>query len=297
MDDIRFNVKNYTDIQGLTALKKGLKTDREQTKSEVAQQFEALMLQMMFKSMRDANQAFTGEAGHSDAFGMYQEWLDKQLALSGSGLGLAKQIETFLDRITPKVANTEAVKAEGEAESTKLSAGKSALFPAPARKEEAPFKSPVEFVQQMWGYAVSAAEKIGLNPKVLLAQAALESYWGNKVVSHPQTGSSYNLFNIKADPSWKKERVSASTLEQKDGIVYKEQAAFRAYGSFQESFADYIDFIQRHPRYGEALKKTKNPTEYLQALQNAHYATDGQYAEKILKIMGTEPLQSMDKPV
>lgn len=293
MNDTRFNVRNYTDIQGLNVLKADLKSKNNQTKAEVAQQFEALLLQMMFKSMRDANQAFMEGEEHSSAFAMYQEWFDKQLALSGQGLGVAKQIETFLDRITPKGTDNKEIKKE--VNSSKWNVSGTSSFSAPSMKKENLFKSPMEFVQQMWDYAVSAADKIGLNPKVLLAQAALESHWGNKVINHPQKGSSYNLFNIKADSSWKKEQVSATTLEDIDGIVQKEKAAFRAYDSFQESFADYISFIQYHPRYAEALKKTKDPFEYLQALQKAHYATDEKYVAKILKIMNTEPIRSVDK--
>jgi flagellar protein FlgJ len=65
----------------------------------------------------------------------------------------------------------------------------------------------------------------------------------------------------------------------------RRQAAFRAYASFEESFQDYADFIQGNPRYQGALA-AQDGRSYLAGLQEAGYATDPKYAEKIGDILG-----------
>jgi len=285
-DNIQFNVKHYTDIQGLTSLKGKLKNNTHLARKEVAQQFESLMVQMMLKSMRSANKAFTDGEGHSDAFDIYQDLFDKQISLSTSGLGLAKQIESYLKRISPEPAEENSdsgsindqirLKPEATVQKSPHTEKQSGTNPL--------FNSSSEFVQKLWSFAKSAADKLGLNPKVLLAQAALETSWGKSIVSHPEKGTTYNLFNIKADQGWHKNRTETYTLEEKDGIFKKEKAAFRAYNSFEESFNDYVHFIKSNPRYTKAREYAHDPVRYLQQLQEANYATDQHYAEKILNI-------------
>jgi flagellar protein FlgJ len=103
--------------------------------------------------------------------------------------------------------------------------------------------------------------------------------------------SSYNLFGIKADPHWNGERIRRVTLEYDDGVAVQRREYFRAYESFNESFQDYVKFLQNNPRYLDALTKTHDSRAYFQALQKAGYATDPRYADKIVSLLGGAEMQ------
>jgi flagellar protein FlgJ len=121
--------------------------------------------------------------------------------------------------------------------------------------------------------------------EALLAQAALESGWGRHVMQDGEGRSSHNLFGIKADRRWSGERVSVDTLEYRDNVAIKTRADFRAYSSFADSFADYADFIGANQRYRPALEVGADSEAYLRGLQQAGYATDPAYADKIVAIL------------
>ncbi|WP_340121012.1 flagellar assembly peptidoglycan hydrolase FlgJ [Methylobacter svalbardensis] len=147
-----------------------------------------------------------------------------------------------------------------------------------------PIQSADEFVSRLHPLAVQAARELGVEPKVLLAQAALESGWGRSVIKNSHGDNSFNLFNIKADKSWQGKQAQVSTLEFDQGIARKVNAGFRSYDSYEESFRDYVDFIKSNPRYGDALKKAGNAEHYMHELQRAGYATDPKYAAKVMNI-------------
>lgn len=146
------------------------------------------------------------------------------------------------------------------------------------------FDSPEAFVEALLPIAERMAGELGVDPKVLVAQAALETGWGKYVIKESDGSSSYNLFNIKAGRSWEGDRAQVSTLEYRDGIAQKERADFRSYGSYQESFTDYVNFLKNSTRYQQALNVADSPLQYLQELQQAGYATDPAYADKINSI-------------
>jgi len=145
--------------------------------------------------------------------------------------------------------------------------------------------SPQAFVRHLWSCARQAADELGLPPEALLAQAALETGWGRAVMSAGKGGSSHNLFGIKADPRWQGEAVHRQTLEYVGGLAVRRREAFRAYDSFNESFQDYVALLKGSPRYTRALQKSGDPAAYFKALQDAGYATDPAYADKILRVM------------
>ncbi|HEY8159423.1 MAG TPA: flagellar assembly peptidoglycan hydrolase FlgJ [Methylobacter sp.] len=149
---------------------------------------------------------------------------------------------------------------------------------------EQPIQSAEEFVRRLHPLAVLAAKELGVEPKVILAQAALESGWGRSVIKNSNGGNSFNLFNIKADKSWPGKQAQVATLEFDQGIAKKVNAGFRSYDSFEDSFRDYVDFIKSNPRYGDALKKAGNAEQYMHELQRAGYATDPKYADKVMSI-------------
>ncbi|QPK61901.1 flagellar assembly peptidoglycan hydrolase FlgJ [Methylomonas sp. LL1] len=140
------------------------------------------------------------------------------------------------------------------------------------------------FMNQLMPHARQAANELGVDANVLLAQAALETGWGQAVIKNGQGESSFNLFNIKADKSWQGKQARVSTLEYDGGVAKKEMAGFRSYESYKHSFDDYVNFIKSNPRYSEALKKAGNAAHYMRELQQAGYATDPRYAEKVMSI-------------
>ncbi|MBL1265158.1 flagellar assembly peptidoglycan hydrolase FlgJ [Candidatus Methylomicrobium oryzae] len=147
-----------------------------------------------------------------------------------------------------------------------------------------PIHSAQDFVRHLHPIAERAARELGVEPKVLLAQAALETNWGRSLIKNREGESTFNLFNIKAGRGWQGEQVSVKALEFERGVGRKTNAGFRAYDSFEESFQDYVRLIKNNPRYGDALKQADSPERYLRGLQHAGYATDPKYAEKIISI-------------
>ena len=131
-----------------------------------------------------------------------------------------------------------------------------------------------------------------IDVNVLLSQAALETGWGKSIVASGDNVNSHNLFNIKADKRWLGASVSTTTTEYKDGVSHQEKAAFRAYGSYQESFDDYVNFIKNNPRYKEALEVVEKPEQYMKELQQAGYATDPDYASKVMKIVESKQMMN-----
>lgn len=148
------------------------------------------------------------------------------------------------------------------------------------------------FISQLLPHAQQAASALGVDANVLLAQAALETGWGQSVIKNGQGDSSFNLFNIKADKSWQGKQAKSLTLEFDGSVARKEMAGFRSYDSYKESFDDYVNFIKSNPRYSEALKKAGNAAQYIRELQHAGYATDPQYANKVMSIYNSQAANS-----
>ncbi|WP_454009932.1 flagellar assembly peptidoglycan hydrolase FlgJ [Aeromonas sp. Marseille-Q7275] len=158
------------------------------------------------------------------------------------------------------------------------------------------FDSPEEFVERLMPLAKKAADKLGLSPAVLVAQAALESGWGKRVIKDGEGQMSHNLFGIKADPRWEGPKAVVSTLEYEQGVASRQKAAFRSYESFEESFNDYVDFLTSGSRYKGALAKVDSPDRYFEALQQAGYATDPQYASKLKQVLRSDAIAGYSMP-
>lgn len=144
-------------------------------------------------------------------------------------------------------------------------------------------QTPEGFVARIWHHAQNAARELGVDPRALVAQAALETGWGRKGIARQDGGDSNNLFGIKAT-GWSGERVLAGTHEYVDGVRTRETAAFRAYDSAEQSFSDYVQLLKSTPRYQQALQAGTNIQRFAQGLQRAGYATDPSYAAKIAAI-------------
>ena len=152
---------------------------------------------------------------------------------------------------------------------------------APAKKA---FSSQDEFVATMLPMAEAAAKRIGIDPKYLVAQAALETGWGKSVMRAEDGSSSHNLFGIKAGKSWQGGQARAITSEFRDGAMVKETEQFRSYDSYQDSFHDLVTLLQSNDRYKDVVKSADNPERFVRELQKAGYATDPNYANKISQI-------------
>ncbi|MBD9500024.1 flagellar assembly peptidoglycan hydrolase FlgJ [Pseudomonas sp. BGr12] len=146
------------------------------------------------------------------------------------------------------------------------------------------FASADDFISTMLPMAERAAKRIGVDPRYLVAQAALETGWGKKMIAQRDGSSSHNLFGIKSGSSWKGDSARATTTEFEQGKQVKEVASFRAYNSFEQSFQDYVSFLQNNDRYQGALDSAARPDQFMKELQRAGYATDPQYARKVNQI-------------
>ncbi len=273
----------YTDFQATAELRRQARQSPDKALETVARQFEALFVQMMLGSMREAS--LGSGLFDSDQSKLYQEMYDKQLAnalsAQGHGIGIAEMLVRQLRQQVASVPpGSEPAYAVPERRADTF-----ALAEAPTATAEPPFATPEEFVQRLWPEAERAARQIGAAPEALLAQAALETGWGKAVIRRPGGTSSHNLFNIKADRRWEGDRVAKQTLEYRDGVALQERAEFRAYGSFAESFDDYVRFLSSNPRYRTALEQVDDTEAFLHGLQRAGYATDPRYAEKVTEIM------------
>ncbi len=294
-------VDSYTDFNSLAALKNEAKDKTPEAIKEVAKQFESVFIGMMMKSMRQAKLAEgIFDSSQSD---FYRDMYDQQLSvhLAGErGIGLA---DLIVKQLSPN-QSVDVVKAQQIADyerqvlvrpsikSDDLDLPKETIGKIESKSIglEKPIQSAEDFVSQLRPYAEAAAKKLGVDANILLSQAALETGWGKSVIKSSDGVSSHNLFNIKADSSWHGQQAKVSTLEFKDGIAKKEMAGFRSYASYQESFNDYVQFIKTNPRYANAIKVANNPEYYIHELQQAGYATDPGYADKVMRIYQSKTL-------
>jgi flagellar protein FlgJ len=253
---------------------------------------------MMVKQMRQAS--FGTGLFESKQSEFVRDMYDQQLSLhltEQRGLGMARMLRNQLggDEVVKQGPNTslEAYWQQPSilAKSPVTAVAKSATS-TPEVQAPVNIDSPQSFVEALWPAADKAAQALGLPTEALLAQAALETGWGGHVMRAANGTSSHNLFGIKADQRWSGERVRQETLEFEQDVAVRRREFFRTYGSFEESFQDYVDFLKQNPRYAHALRNTRDVAEYFKALQDAGYATDPEYAQKIVRVMQGAQMQT-----
>ena len=259
----------YTDVKGLAALNRD--PNSPEAVSAVAKQVEALFLQMMLKSMRDATSA---EETNSNEMGMYQDMFDKQVALSISqhaDLGISRLLKRQLAGKPAPAA-------------PKLTSG------VPTASTSAP--TPAEFVHRMLPPIQRAAGALGVDPMGMLAQAALETGWGQRMPHNADGSPSHNMFGIKAGDEWAGARASADTMEVANGVATPRRTAFRAYGSIEESVNDFANLLKNSPRYRDVIAAGGDAGAYIAGMGKSGYATDPEYANKLNQILHSDTLQS-----
>lgn len=280
------NSPAITDFSQYGALRHGAQQNDPAVLREVAGQFEALFVQTLLKNMRQGELA--EPLFGSDQHDMYQEMMDQQLSLSmtrGSGIGLKEMLVRQLGgEALPYSPTPEAFLKTSPLVGEKTAARDTKL---------GPWATPVDFARDIWPHAERAARRLNVMPEALLAQAALETGWGEHVMPRDDGASSLNLFGIKAGGGWAGDSVSKPTVEYVDGIARRERANFRAYSDLGAAFDDYADLIERNPRYAGVRNSGADGHGFAQALQDAGYATDPLYAKKISRILESDTMRAL----
>ena len=302
----------------LDQLKFSAKQNSPESLKLVAQQFEALFMNILTKSMR----AGSGESlVDNDQTRLYTELLDQQYSQrisGGKGLGLADAMVQQLTRnqISPAAA-AETIPGgplpiqsglAAKAFSQGLPGGAQTPLPIvpkyetiikplsePVASNAAPLAAPAssqEFVNRFLPHATAAGQELGVKPQAILAQAALESGWGKRQIKLEDGSPSHNLFGIKANANWEGKVASVKTTEYVQGVAQQRVERFRAYDSYEEAFRDYAGLLKSAPRYRDVLNSTET-RDFAQGLQKAGYATDPNYAAKIARVAENSSLRGL----
>ena len=285
------------DVKGMDGLRQSAKAKDPAALKEAATQFEAMFINMMMKSMRDA----TPQDGIMDSqqSKMYTSMLDQQTSqnLAKRGTGLADVLIRQLS------SSGQALAAEGaEAPSPRSSSIAQALaafrqqqgaiadgatggktLSDKANATQAPHVR--AFQEKLGVHAEEASRATGIPAKFMLGQAALETGWGKREIISRDGSSSHNLFGIKATSDWKGKVTEAVTTEYVNGKAQRKVEKFRAYDSYADSFKDYAQLITNNKRYEKVLASAGDASTFAQGLQKAGYATDLNYAAKLTKII------------
>ena len=282
------------DTQSLGQLKAQASQTPDKALKAAAQQFEAVFMNMMLKSMREA----TPQDGmmDSDQSRMFTGMLDQQLtqSMSSRGIGLAEMMvkqlsrsgqsglpDTTLNPLT-SVLNEQVSQLNPESSilNSKLSIPNPVAIPSAFNAS-----TQQDFVNRMLPHAMQASRTTGVPPHLMLGQAALESGWGKREILMPDGSNSYNLFGIKAGSGWNGKVAETMTTEYKNGVANKQVEKFRAYASYTEAFEDYSRMLSSNPRYASVMQQGGNTVGMAQALQDSGYATDPKYADKLVSVI------------
>lgn len=289
------------DARGLSDLKQAAHQNTPDSLKAAASQFEALFMNMVMKSMRDA----TPQDGIFDnqQSKMYTSMLDQQLSqnMATRGVGLA---DALIRQLSNTVGNPAMggnanlpVALPGANSRPGISAMGARTGALPPRANPmlplgdtvaANASQPAHvqaFLAQLGPGAVQASRSTGIPAKFMLGQAALESGWGKRQIVAADGTSSHNLFGIKATGNWKGRVMEATTTEYVNGVPQKKVEKFRAYDSYADSFRDYANLLRNNPRYENVLANAQDVKGFANGLQHAGYATDPNYASKLISII------------
>lgn len=322
----------YLDFSQFSKLRQQNRADGDAGMEATARQLEGVFLNMMLKSMRQANAGF-GEGNYlnSQNSEYFRDMYDQQLSTnlsSGRGIGLAEMIVRQMKQLeSGSVRDSDAATSAESPRSFDISAYRERALPAllrptishlekeqiaqaverptveqqlfaPAdsrastRQASATWETPDEFVDAILPHAQRAARELNVDPMAIVAQAVLETGWGKHVMKDVTGKQSFNLFGIKSSAGWDGDTVNKKTLEYRNGIAAHEYAAFRSYASLGAAFDDYVRFLKNNPRYQNALQLNSDAKQWGYALQKAGYATDPNYGNKIARLLESDILQT-----
>ncbi|APG17631.1 flagellar rod assembly protein/muramidase FlgJ [Kosakonia radicincitans DSM 16656] len=294
------------DAQSLNELKTETRQDPQANLRPVARQVEGMFVQMMLKSMRETlpkDGIFS-----SDSTRLYTSMYDQQIAqqmTAGKGLGLAdmmvKQMAAQQGSAEPAEQAAQQVPMKFPLETVTSYQNQAltqlvrkAMPKAPDGSDEPLSGDSKDFLAQLSLPARLASEQSGVPHHLILAQAALESGWGQRQIPRENGEPSFNIFGVKATPGWKGPTTEITTTEYENGEAVKVKAKFRVYSSYLEALSDYVGMLTRNKRYA-AVTTAATPEQGAQALQNAGYATDPNYARKLTSMI--QQLKSMGEKV
>jgi flagellar protein FlgJ len=271
----------YTDLAGLSALKREAGNQDAATVREAARQFESVFTRMLLSSMRTAS---TGDPlFDSHESGFYRDMFDDQVAVEmsrGRGLGLAEMLVEQLLRaglVTDDKSGAAATARGATPKAVDGTTERDALSIDERRK----------FIERFRPLAERAGRELGVAPEALIGQAALETGWGRhqpvSAAGHP----SFNYFGIKAAGGWRGEAVASQTLEYEGGAAQSRVETFRAYDSSAAGVADYVRLLRSNARYAAARGSGDDIARFATALQRGGYATDPDYAAKLQRVVDT----------
>jgi flagellar protein FlgJ len=292
------------DAQGLGGLKQAAKAGSPEALKTAATQFEAMFINMMMKSMRDA----TPQDGPMDSqqTKTFTAMLDQQTSqnMAKRGMGLA---DVLVRQLSSQAVNAQALAIGNDGVSNagmpapqsaqSLMATPGALAGKAAAAGPAAMSSGVtasgraqsaharSFQDKVGADAEAASAATGIPAKFMIGQAALESGWGKREIKNADGSSSHNLFGIKAGPGWKGKVATAVTTEYVNGVPQTKVEKFRAYDSYADSFKDYGNMLASNPRYEKVLASAGDAHKFAHGLQKAGYATDPHYAAKLSNII------------
>ena len=305
LTDSRMMASAAWDAQSLNELKTQAGQDPQANLRPVARQVEGMFVQMMLKSMREAlpkDGLFS-----SDSSRMYTSMYDQQIAqqmTAGKGLGLAEMMvkqmsggqsePTEAPSQVPMKFPLETVTSYQNQALTQMVRKAVPKTPDGASNDAALSGDSKEFLAQLSLPARLASQQSGVPHHLILAQAALESGWGQRQIKRENGEPSFNLFGVKASGSWKGPTTEITTTEYENGEAKKVKAKFRVYGSYLEALSDYVGLLSRNPRYA-AVTSAATAEQGAQALQNAGYATDPNYARKLTSMI--QQLKSLSDKV
>lgn len=312
MSSLSFNANNAlaTDVQSLNALK--TQSDNPKAARETAKQLESLFMREMIKSMRQA----TMKSGllENSTTDLANDMYDQQMSVAMSGMprGLTDAITAQIARSIGKdslaaanvsgemssllgddaalsqrsfsIPSTLSFASQSRAASSlssgalgKGSTAVDAYAPTPKGRDN--------FVQSHLSAAQRVAQESGIPASFMVGQAGHETGWGKSEIRSSDGSNSFNLFGIKAGKGWTGKVAEITTTEYVDGVAQKVKAKFRAYDSYEDSFRDYARLITENPRYAqaEAVASNGSAQAYAKALQQAGYATDPHYANKLTR--------------
>jgi flagellar protein FlgJ len=282
------------DANSLNQLKFSSKSDSPEAIMAVAKQFEAVFVNMMLKSMRDATpqeSMFDNEQSRT-----FTAMLDQQLSqsIASKGIGLADVLARQLSKtgVTPGANpdQDDGVSAALPYNNALLPQKAVQMYTDPDQRNgnsnTASGNGNADAFQDMMApHANEASRTSGIPANYMLGQAALESGWGKRMIRGTNGENSFNLFGIKATAGWTGKTVDAVTTEYVNGVKQTRVEKFRAYDSYADSFKDFANLISSNPRYGNAMSNLHDVNAYAQGLQNGGYATDPDYASKLISVI------------
>ncbi len=277
------------DTKGMAELRQSARAGSPEALKTAATQFEAMFVNMMMKSMRDA----TPQDGLFDnqQTKMFTTMLDQQTSqdIARKGMGLADLLTRQLSKTLPAQEGAaadpmaRALLDQARLQRSIEASGGGTAIPASTSKH-AHVRA---FQDKLASHAEEASRASGIPAKFMLGQAALESGWGRREIKGRDGSNSHNLFGIKAGPDWKGRVVETATTEYVNGKPQVRVEKFRAYDSYADSFKDYARLLTSNPRYEKALAAatSTDAAGFARNLQRAGYATDPNYATKLAGII------------